>query len=590
MDNKSHRKNKLDKSRIPNLPLPGEEEIRELAGEASFQRGWQYFRNGAVLDPAVYGWELRARCAGSRYEPYNVRVVFGEGGIAAASCTCPRGGFCKHIVALLLTCLHQPDSIRSYPPLKEILADLSKEQLVTLVESLVDREPALLSAIQAAAALVPGKRIDEGIVNREARRAVASEDPDMAAVTLRGMLKDAGRLSGVGEWEEAGAVYQAVLDALTEGYDDLLLQMDEEGELAAVAGEAVKGLRSCLSAGQPAPAVRRSWLASLLEAVLREIDLGGIGFAGPAEKVLLEHATEEEWAFLEERVRTALEESGDGSWRQEKLVGLLVNWREVHGRQEEAAALVRELGTPEQKVFLLIAEGKVEQAVELAKKELGHLPGVMIRVADELISAGAGPQAAALLESQVRGDNPHWGYLEWLAAYHQKHGDPVVSLACRRKLFFAQPTVKGYVKLRKAAVSLGVWEAARQEVLSTLEKDGRFGVLVDIALEEKDVARALELLPRVEVWNRQNYLLKVAGAAKDNHPEEALKLYRDLAEEAIGRRKRTSYQEAAGYLKKVRALHERLGTGEAWNRYITGLRSKYARYPALLEELAARGL
>lgn len=542
------------------------------------------------MEPAVFGRELRAQCAGSRYEPYNVRVVFGEEGIEEASCTCPRGGFCKHIVALLLTCLYRPDSLKIHRPLKEILAGLSKEQLVTLVENLVNREPELLSAVFAAAALAPGKRIDEEAARREARRAVSSEDPDLAAVTLRGMLKDAGRLAEEGDWEGAGAVYRAVLDALVHGYDDLLAQMDEEGELAAVVGDAVEGLRECFARGQSASAVRRSWLASLLEAALREIDLGGIGFAGPAEEVLFEYATEEEWSFLEERVRSVLEKSGDSSWRQERLVGLLVRWREEHGRRKEAADLVRELGTPEQKTLLLIAEGKIEEAVELARRHLARLPGVMINVADRLVSAGAGPQAAALLESQVQGENPHWGYLEWLAAYHQKHGDPVVALAYRRKLFLEQPSIKGYKKLRESAASLGVWEKAREEVLFALEKDGCFDTLVDIALEEKDVARALELLPRVEAWGRQNCLLKVAEAAGKDHPEAALRLYRELAEEAIGRRKRSSYQEAAAYLKKVRALHERLGVGEAWNRYIAGLRSRYARFPALLEELTARGL
>ncbi|MEW5897984.1 MAG: DUF6880 family protein, partial [Bacillota bacterium] len=117
-----------------------------------------------------------------------------------------------------------------------------------------------------------------------------------------------------------------------------------------------------------------------------------------------------------------------------------------------------------------------------------------------------------------------------------------------------------------------------------------FGVLVDIALAEKDVARALELLPQVEVWGRQGYFLRVAEAAEKDRPEAALGLYRDLAEKAIGQRKRASYQEAAAYLKKVRSLHERLGSGEAWSRYIAELRSRYARFPALLEELAAKGL
>lgn len=145
-------------------------------------------------------------------------------------------------------------------------------------------------------------------------------------------------------------------------------------------------------------------------------------------------------------------------------MNLLVGWWEKYGRQKEAAAVVRELGTPEQRVLLMIEEGKVEDAVELALKNLAHLPGVMIRVADALASAGAGEQAAALIDGQVQGKNPHWSYLEWLTGYHQEHGDPAVALAYRRKLSLEHPSVKEYAALRRAAVKLGVWEQVREEV------------------------------------------------------------------------------------------------------------------------------
>jgi uncharacterized Zn finger protein len=41
---------------------------------------------------------------GSEFEPYQVSIRLHDGGIADAHCTCSydRGGYCKHIVAVLL--------------------------------------------------------------------------------------------------------------------------------------------------------------------------------------------------------------------------------------------------------------------------------------------------------------------------------------------------------------------------------------------------------------------------------------------------------------------------------------------------------
>ena len=104
------------------------------------------------------------------------------------------------------------------------------------------------------------------------------------------------------------------------------------------------------------------------------------------------------------------------------------------------------------------------------------------------------------------------------------------------------------------------------------------------------MARALELVSRREGWGWVDYRLKVANAAEKNHPEAAIGLYREQVEAAVGRRKRTGYQEAAGYLKRIRNLHQRLGSRPAWEEYIRSLRRKYASFPALQEELDRAGL
>src|SRR5215210_5177821 len=105
------------------LPRLTEAHVREMASEKSFERGVDYYRDGAVFEPVRQALELRAQCEGSDYEPYQVSATLTKSGIAETSCTCPYdyGGVCKHIVALLLTYVHKPQAFRSVPPLSTLL-------------------------------------------------------------------------------------------------------------------------------------------------------------------------------------------------------------------------------------------------------------------------------------------------------------------------------------------------------------------------------------------------------------------------------------------------------------------------------------
>ena len=81
------------------------------------------------------GDALQAKVEGSEYQPYRVRVDFDKGGIISVFCTCPYdwGGWRKHIVAALLVCFHEPETIERRPEFKDLLADLNREQLQGLL-------------------------------------------------------------------------------------------------------------------------------------------------------------------------------------------------------------------------------------------------------------------------------------------------------------------------------------------------------------------------------------------------------------------------------------------------------------------------
>ncbi|MDQ3252787.1 MAG: SWIM zinc finger family protein, partial [Acidobacteriota bacterium] len=81
-----------------------ESSIRTGASDKSFVRGQELFRSGAISLLTIRGNTLSGVCEGTSSPFYRVRAEVDGGGIRSADCTCPFefGGYCKHLVALLL--------------------------------------------------------------------------------------------------------------------------------------------------------------------------------------------------------------------------------------------------------------------------------------------------------------------------------------------------------------------------------------------------------------------------------------------------------------------------------------------------------
>src|SRR6266852_1641470 len=219
----------------------------------------------------------------------------------------------------------------------------------------------------------------------------------------------------------------------------------------------------------------------------------------------------------------------------------------------------------------------------------------------------ANDAAHLLLRSQpgrVEEGKPDWRVLEWLQKYYRDRGNRMAELEIAETLFRTQPFLKRYQELRDLARRLDRWEALRPEVLTFLEQAKNTSLLIQIALDEGDIDRALQLLKGMAKKDIHGYTynngygyfgfgdiaLQVARAAEEVRPREAIELYRQSAERLIALRGRQNYQEACKYLAKMRVLYEKLGEGEAWTSYITVLREQNRNLRALKEELAAAGL
>jgi uncharacterized Zn finger protein len=240
-----------------------------------------------------------------------------------------------------------------------------------------------------------------------------------------------------------------------------------------------------------------------------------------------------------------------------------------------------ELGTAEQQAHLLIQEGQIGAARERINQVVVGKPGLVTQFADALVQAGAPQEAVALV---LENDRDRWMNREWLATYYRTHGTPQEAAEAQQRVFLSAPSVEAFKRLRQVSRKAGNWEAVRVRILKEMQGQKRVGALVEIALYEGDVARALELLPDVRGgWH--DYKWEVAQAAEKEYPQEAIALYQELAEAAIARRSRGSYQQAVAHLKRAKQLYVRLSAKADWETYFQALRTRHKTLRALQDEL-----
>ena len=134
------------------LPTITESIIRAGAGAQSFERGQEYYRSGAISNTAIQGHTLTGECEGTQEPYYQVRVELDEAGIRSARCTCAYdyGGYCKHVVALLLHYVHYPNQFTIRQDPTKLLADLSRDELMALMTKLLRDRPEVYDWVEAA--------------------------------------------------------------------------------------------------------------------------------------------------------------------------------------------------------------------------------------------------------------------------------------------------------------------------------------------------------------------------------------------------------------------------------------------------------
>jgi uncharacterized Zn finger protein len=583
-------KSKQQKVKPAHLHQPKitEAKIRKLATETSFDRGEQYYSRGAITGPTRQDNRIWAECYGS--ELYQVSAVLTQSNVTDLSCSCPYdwGGACKHEVALLLTYLHQPEAFHLIPPLRELLVNHSRDDLLTLLDRVLQQYPDLLTSLEIAAETsapqASGKPIDTSAYRRQIQRTLRGDDMRTIAKALAPSLKMAEQLYNAGDSLNAGCFYQVLLDEITASYDGELQSIDYDGHVACFSQDAAAGLGNCLADAAIDSTTRQDWLNSLLEGVLADVNLGGIDFAYGASEAIIEFSTNDEWRVLEARIRQEigrLTEQQWGRWGRDRLAGLIAERLQHVGQGKASDEAMLELSSPEQQIFILAKQGKYDVAIGMAKLHLQNLPGLVIQFADALVTAGEAKKALRYMTEEYNADARH-SVCEWLAKYYREQGDAKSALKFEEAGFIQRPGLENYQRIQKLAEPLGSWPKVKLHLLKQLTEKKRWDLLVEIAIVEKDVDRALKLANNLSAYQQTPFKLKIA---KISEPKAAIAIYEELVHIAIARKNRSAYQEATRYLQSIQKLQKLAKTSKDWKQYLQLIRDQYPSLRALHSEL-----
>ena len=597
--------------------------IRAGANDKSFQRGRELYRGGAISNAAIQGHTLSGECEGNESPFYKVRVELDGGGIRSATCTCPYdyGGYCKHIVALLLAYVQKPKrfAVRREPT--ELLAGLTREQLLALVTKLLRERPDLYEWVETALTLPAAsgkaksktaerKRVDTAVYQWRVRAVMHSLDHMRMSEAYWHVGDLVGELDGVRrsaiEFLDAGdaeSALQILLTLIQESYDGFDYIDDSNGELGdflSGVGETLADVILSLDLNEE----EREDLASRLDELhdkLSDYGVEGLSVAiaaaergwdeAPREesagRAVEEDEDENEWDDDEDEVEFEDDEFGHlgASWShddpEQALTRAKLNVLERQGRTDDYLALCVKEGEHLRYALKMCELSRVSEAVLYGLKHLTVADEALL-LAQHLRESGHLDDAIKVGERGLKLAGRKAALGEWLGPVEEAQGRGPQALEAWRAAFSERPSLAAYQTIKRLAGAR--WGRLKSEVMATLERFYDKQPLAEVLLFEKEWDAAIKVADQKGAYH--TVVETVAEALVPHRPEWVIRASIKQAEDLIVQTKSNLYPAAAGWLKRAKAAYAKSGRASEWQKYLRQLKEQYKRRPALQAQLA----
>jgi uncharacterized Zn finger protein len=618
----------------------GETTIRQHASEESFRRGESYYTGGAVGSVVRRGDTLIAEVWGSQPEPYRVAVRLDSAGVVDAGCDCPYdwGGWCKHIVAVLLFAIRKPEQVPVRPSIDALLAGLGPEQLRAVLLGLVRRDPGLVEAVESQVAQLAVSEADLGTASagapasapaavlsapvprprpiplddRPFRRAVqaALHSADRLSGTeayyavsgivgeVRSVLDKAREFIRAGDARGALVILGAITDEFKEAWENL---DDSDGEVGDFFGELGEVWIEALLGADLAPSERAEWHDRLDE---WQVDVGEYGVDDCFTAALA--AAEQGWDYppLLRILRGAPGDVGEEVDASDlevlfdpDLIAVRLDVLERQGRHEEFLRLAGAAGATTRYATMLVTLGRSVEAAEYTLRRVGT-PQEALIVAKALRDAGEPGRALRVAEKgltleglessgSVVGPGLGRGMAElaaWTRDLAAVQGEGELALTAALVAFREEPSLAAFLRTRELAGES--WPRRQVELLDYLRRSVGYSVggHVDVFLHEGLVGDAIAAVER----SYDGALIqRVMDAAMGSHPAWVTRTARGRAEPIMDEGRAGHYDEAVGWLAKAQVASERADRTGEWRDYLDGLIARHARKYKLVPMLQA---
>src|SRR5258706_4406306 len=465
-----------------------EADIQTYTGDASFQKGYKYYLDRAIVEPTLSESVIWAYCHGSSGNPYRVEATLMPASEKSApklvsfSCNCLQAGFCKHLVALLLTWLHHPEHFAVHSGIVGRLSKKNHAELLALLEQLVQRQPDIEPMIELLIELPlatttqersrPGKgrertldpstirsQVDLAFYNAGKGWGTASRVAD----ELEQLYDIGNNFAEAGEWANAQIVYATVAEETVMQYEDV----HDEGQLSWVLGKCAAGLVKCLEAQSALPQdeqldteEREELLTALFYLWKFGYNYGGIevDVAGAMADSVTEYERELVESWLREEMRSGQDSSSQ--WHNRSIIHFLATLKQAeHFSDEDLLEEYRNAGLYKELAEKLLQLGRENEALGVAQANLTE-PRDVTWFAEQLLKSGEAwrEQALGFVETRLGevgqalqgkrrdfiGERTADTYRGWLGEKYSIYGRPQQTLKIEPARFQGDPNTTTY--------------------------------------------------------------------------------------------------------------------------------------------------
>ena len=572
--------------------------LLSLAGEVFFERGQKYFTNGAVRSLRHRDAGIDARVLGT--ETYRVRMKV-QNGELEYDCDCPVGRdtlFCKHCVAAglawnsqilcgSLTITPEGTVISEYGSDEELLSyleGLEKDALLTVLLEHMEEDEALHRKLTLCAA--------------QARGSVTDISPWKDA--FRTVVRKGEHIS----YHEAYGHVRQIEDVI-DSFDDLLKQKHADAVIE-LTEYALSELEEAIGYMDDSDGMAGELLYRLQDLHLRACKLARPDPLELAEK-LFTWEVEADYDILSQSVETyadVLGKTGRAAYRRlaemewAKILPLKPNDKdpERYGKRFRITSIMETLAR---------TDHDIEALIKIKAHDLSHSYS-FLKIAETYQEAGMPDQALewaekgwAAFPAPAQDERLRKFIME--AYQNQEQHDKALELGWQG--FTVSPDMESYRLLEKYAGKAKQWPQWREKALihireqiskSRLSPKSRWSrpfddhsLLVKLFLHEGNPDTAWK---EAEAGGCSDYLwLALAKYRGEQHPADAIRIYRDHIARLLQATGDKIYQESVSYLEKIKMLSARLDEERTFREILNSIRTEQKRKRNLMKLLDQKG-